>query len=64
MDNIIEFRDLSIAVDVPHSTCIVCDQPFTKDNVSTPEGWAETKISGMCENCFDELFEGDDDGDS
>lgn len=35
--------------------CVSCDQPFTDSNVFTPLGWKETKISGMCEFCFDSL---------
>lgn len=43
--------------------CIDCQQPFkfgAGGNVFTREGMAETRISGMCEVCFDRLF--DDDG--
>jgi hypothetical protein len=36
--------------------CVECGQPFTSANVYTPEGWKETKISGMCEKCFDRAF--------
>lgn len=40
------------------SRCVDCEQPFTKHNVFTPAGWRETQISGMCEECWDELFNG------
>lgn len=36
--------------------CIECKKPFTQKNVHSLEGWAETQISGMCEDCFDALF--------
>lgn len=36
--------------------CYACRQPFSNANVRTHLGWRETQISGMCENCFDELF--------
>lgn len=36
--------------------CIHCKQPFTDKNVFTADGWAEVKISGCCEKCFDEMF--------
>jgi ribosomal protein L37AE/L43A len=36
--------------------CVECGQPFSASNVYTPEGWKETKISGMCEKCFDKAF--------
>lgn len=37
--------------------CIQCAQPFTDANVFTKDGWLETQISGMCESCFDGLFD-------
>jgi len=37
--------------------CIKCRQPFTSENVRTPAEQRETKMSGMCGLCFDELFE-------
>lgn len=37
--------------------CIHCGEPFSSKNVFTREGLAEIKISGMCEVCFDGLFE-------
>ena len=43
--------------------CITCAQPFTDANVYTALGWKETKISGMCEECFDDLFAVDIDAD-
>jgi len=33
--------------------CISCKKPFTKENVYSPDGWREIKISQMCELCFD-----------
>lgn len=46
-----------------YSQCIECKQPFTAKNCHTRQGWAETQISGMCEDCFDALFEGCEDAD-
>ena len=37
--------------------CICCKEPFSRDNVFTREGMAEIAISGMCEKCFDGLFD-------
>lgn len=46
----------------PKGLCIECQQPFKFGvNVFTKEGLAETRITGMCEKCFDALFEEDDD---
>lgn len=36
--------------------CFHCKADFTGENVRTPAAWKETQISGMCENCWDELF--------
>jgi hypothetical protein len=35
--------------------CLECGQPFTSSNVHTPEGWKETKLSQLCEDCFDTI---------
>lgn len=44
------------------STCLHCGQPFKYGvNVFTKEGMKEISISGVCESCFDGLF--DEDGD-
>lgn len=40
--------------------CLQCGEPFSKHNVFTREGMAEIAISGICEKCFDGLFEGDE----
>lgn len=40
--------------------CVDCKERFTAANVQSPAGWRETRISGMCENCWNALFaEGD-----
>lgn len=36
-----------------YESCIECKKPFTNANVHTKDGWFETQISGMCEDCFD-----------
>lgn len=40
-----------------YTACITCKEPFSKANVFTVEGYMECDISGMCEICFDRLFE-------
>lgn len=42
------------------SCCIVCKEEFSKKNVFTEEGWRETKISQMCEKCFDSITDKED----
>jgi len=37
--------------------CTSCDKPFTAERVKTSAGWKETQISGMCEVCYDALFQ-------
>lgn len=37
--------------------CRRCKQPFTPDIVFTASGWRETAISGVCEKCFDEMYD-------
>lgn len=40
--------------------CLLCGDPFSKDNVFTTDGMKEIAISGYCERCFDSLFEEDE----
>jgi predicted Zn-ribbon and HTH transcriptional regulator len=40
--------------------CRECKQLFSDKNVHTSAGWKETRISGICEDCFDAMFAGDD----
>ena len=37
--------------------CLSCLQPFSAANVYSEAGWRETRTSGMCEDCWDKLFE-------
>lgn len=46
---------LELARRLHDGECIECGEPFTEKNVHTELGWRETKISGMCEDCFDEV---------
>lgn len=41
--------------------CIQCKAAFTDANTHSAAGWKETQISGFCEDCFDNIFAGDDD---
>lgn len=41
--------------------CFQCKQPFTSENVYSDMGWRETQISGICEKCFDKMFEESED---
>lgn len=44
-----------------NNQCVCCFEELSDKNVFTAAGWEETKISNMCEICFDLLFEEDDD---
>lgn len=39
-----------------YTHCQHCSESFSLKNTSTHSGWKETQISGVCENCFDNLF--------
>jgi hypothetical protein len=39
--------------------CISHKGEFSGANTHTRLGWRETQISGMCEDCYDELFKED-----
>ena len=41
--------------------CMDCQQPFEwGKNIHTEDGVKEAELSGMCEECFDDLFSEDD----
>lgn len=37
--------------------CCQCEEAFSPENTHSTAGWAETQISGVCEDCFDSLFD-------
>ncbi len=39
----------------PYLACVRCREPFSEANTWTPAGWRETRLSGLCERCFDEV---------
>lgn len=54
-----------VGVPVSEAKCCECKQPFKGGNKGDPgvnvwsrDGMREIKITGMCELCFDGLFEG------
>lgn len=40
-----------------YEKCVNCTQPFSAANTHSKDGWIETQISGLCEDCFDEICE-------
>lgn len=44
----------------PYTQCVCCNEPFSEKNVFTHLGAKETQLSGMCEACFDAMFEDDE----
>ncbi len=49
---------------VNYNCCVSCNEPFHPINTRTSNGWKETQISGMCENCFDNIFTEEEDHDT
>lgn len=37
--------------------CRNCSNFFTKENVWTPEGWANTQHTGMRESCYEDIVD-------
>lgn len=56
-----EFHALTISYCNHYIRCISCGEPFSPKNVHTKEGWRETQISSICEDCYDALFEDEED---
>ncbi len=46
-----------------YTKCFNCGEPFDDGNTYTQLGWIETQISGICECCFDSLFEPEEEED-
>jgi hypothetical protein len=46
--------------DQTFTECQRCGEEFSEKNVFTEAGKAETKISGLCEKCFDFVCNADD----
>jgi hypothetical protein len=51
-----DFEALREARGLTYAACLLCRQPFSPANTHSALAWAETQISGMCEDCFDVLF--------
>jgi hypothetical protein len=56
-DNAEDMESLLISGTAMHKTCRYCKSAFTEANTHSTLGWWETQISGFCEDCFDKLFE-------
>lgn len=41
----------------PPGCCVSCKEPYSDKNVFTQAGWRETLLSGLCEKCFDSMFQ-------
>ena len=52
-----DFKELVGTAGQRYTQCVSCLDPFSPNNTRTKAGWSETQISGMCEDCFDNLFE-------
>jgi hypothetical protein len=47
--------------DDKYEKCVRCGAGFSDLNVHTDAGWREIRLSGMCEDCFDEVTIYDED---
>lgn len=50
-----------ITINSSQGVCVCCNKPFTDENVYSEAGWRETKITQMCEKCFDDATLSDED---
>lgn len=58
-----DFELLKAKHETRYTNCVECGAGFTGANVVSCGGWRETQISGMCENCFDQMLEEESDDD-
>ena len=54
-------RDLAGWKPMDGKHCVQCGEVYSAKNVYTTDGWKETRITGLCERCFDENSPPDDD---
>jgi len=57
-----EFNQLAAQGTLRYRVCQDCEVEFSPANTFTRLGWAEGQISGVCEDCFNALFEEPDNG--
>lgn len=55
-----EYEELRLSHRAHFTACMQCKNHFSAANTTTPAGWRETQISGVCEACFDNLFKDED----
>ena len=55
-----DFIALRDAGALRHHSCCMCKQPFTPSSATSPAGWRDTQIVGICEPCFDKLADAAD----
>lgn len=58
LDNFKKALSESIYGKTPEDCCVRCKQPFSDSNTRTQAGWRETKITKLCEDCWDGIFAG------
>jgi len=52
-----DYDELALSGELKFKTCCLAATPHPHiGRTHTRLGWAETQISGSCEECFDELF--------
>ncbi len=56
-EDFIALRDAKL---LRHLACFDCKKPFTTASATTPAGWRDTQIVGICEPCFDKLTDAAD----
>lgn len=55
-ESLADFEKLYTQGGATYMRCCLCNNAFGAENVRTERGWAESQISGMCENCWDGMF--------
>ena len=50
-----DFRELIKVNPDLRTSCSNCSMPFSKDCVHTAEGWQQAVVTGICEDCMEDL---------
>jgi hypothetical protein len=60
-ESVNDARELKYSGTLKYLKCSQCSvELYDATAATSAEGWRETQLSGMCESCFDQLFENDE----
>ena len=53
LKDLLELMRKELYGETPEGCCVKCKKPFSSENVFMEAGWKDTKISKLCEVCWE-----------